>query len=332
MCRRLLIAFIVVTVLVPFRIASAWGPAGHKIIASIAFRRLSPEKQAMIIALLKQHPRFEEDFAKKMPSDLSAADANEWTIQQAAIWPDIARSLKGNGLRQEYHHRSWHFIDLPDFLTPADEQALKDQIKGRVNLSFDVPSDPNAQKSMNIMQAIAHSRSIVVDPQAKPQDRALHLSWLIHLVGDLHQPLHTTALFSRRLFTDGDQGGNKIPTRQGKNLHSLWDGFPGSPTFSTTRNRALRLLADPQMREASERAVANQDVKSWLEESHQLATTVAYDAEVTDSVRRFEQSNSGTELPRLSLSEGYLKQGGAAANRRLVQAGYRLEKMLEGIP
>ncbi len=51
--------------------------------------------------------------------------------------------------------------------------------------------------------------------------------------------------------------------------------------------------------------------KAWLDECHQLAITVAYDAEVTDFVRRFEQDGPRTELPRLSLSEGYLKQGGA---------------------
>jgi hypothetical protein len=332
MRRRFLIALILTFPVLPLRLALAWGPAGHKIIASIAFRRLAPEQQTKLVALLKQHPRFEEDFAQKMPNDLAAQDVNEWIIQQAAIWPDIARGLKGPGLRQRYHHRSWHFIDLPDFLTPADEEALKDQVKNRVNLSFDVPRDPDAQKSMNIMQAIAHSRSIVVDPQAKPQDRSLHLSWLIHLVGDLRQPLHTTALFSRRLFPDGDQGGNKIPTEQRRNLHSLWDGFPGSPRFSTTRNRAIRLLEDPQMRELGERAAANQDIRAWLDESHQFATTVAYNSEVTDSVRRFEQSASSTELPRLSLSAGYLKQGGEVANHCLVEAGYRLGKLLEGVP
>ena len=332
MLKRPSVALVLPVLLMPLPAALAWGPAGHKIIASIAFRRLAPEQQTKLIALLRQHPRFEEDFAKRMPSDLAAQDVNEWIIQQAAIWPDIARGLKGPGLRQRHHHRSWHFIDLPDFLTPADEEALKDQVKNHVNLSFDVPRDPEAQKSMNIMQAITHSHSIVVDPQAKPEERALFLSWLIHLVGDLHQPLHTTALFSRRLFPDGDKGGNKIATEQRKNLHSLWDGFPGSPRFSTTRKRAIRLLEDPQMRELGERAAANQDIRGWLDESHQLAITVAYSSEVTDFVLRFEQSASGTELPRLCLSEGHLKQGGAVANRCLVEAGYRLGRILERIP
>ncbi|HEX4069947.1 MAG TPA: hypothetical protein VHX68_02210, partial [Planctomycetaceae bacterium] len=73
-------------------------------------------------------------------------------------------------------------------------------------------------------------------------------------------------------------------------------------------------------------------VKAWLDESHQLAKTVAYNVEVTDFVRRFEQSGPSTELSRLALSEGYLKEGGAVAGRCLVEAGYRLGKMLEGVP
>lgn len=57
--------------------------------------------------------------------------------------------------------------------------------------------------------------------------------------------------------------------------------------------------------------MAIQDVKVWLDESHHLAQTVAYDAEVIDFVRRFEQSCCRTVRPPLSLSEAYLKQGGA---------------------
>jgi hypothetical protein len=56
---------------------------------------------------------------------------------------------------------------------------------------------------LDIVQAIAHSKSIVMDSHPDPEERAPHLCWLIHLVGDIHQPLHSTALFSRKLFPDG---------------------------------------------------------------------------------------------------------------------------------
>jgi hypothetical protein len=312
--------------------SQAWGPAGHKIVASIAFRRLSPGDQAKVIALLKRHPRYDADFAVKIPAGMKERDSDEWIIQQASIWPDLTRGLPGHELRERYHHGTWHYINLPYFLSDADREALIGQIKKKNNLNFDTPSDPELQKSMNIIQAIAHSRSIVMDPHANLQDRALHVSWLIHLIGDLHQPLHSTALFSRRLFPDGDQGGNKIQTEQGQNLHILWDFFPGSPRFSTAQARAIEFLGNAEMCKLGALAAENQQVTSWLEESHLLAKTVAYDAEVMGFVRELEQSPADAELPRIKLSEAYLKQGGAVANRRLVQAGFRLGRILEAIP
>jgi hypothetical protein len=307
----------------------AWGPAGHKIVASIAFRQLSPEKKKKIVALLKNHPRFEEEFADKMPDNLKDQDAPEWIIQQAAIWPDMARGPPA-GVRQQFHRGSWHFINVPCYLSDADEQTLKGGIK--VNLSFDVPADAEAQKTMNVIQAIAHSRSIAMNPQADPSERALHVSWLIHLVGDLHQPLHSSALFSRKLFPDGDQGGNRIQTEESRNLHSLWDGFPGSPSLSTTRSKAVRLIHDEQLQGVGEAAAEVQDVTKWLDESHSLASTEAYNSEVLEFVRAWEQGSSDAEVPKLSLSEDYLKRGGEIANRRLLQAGYRLAKILDQIP
>ncbi|HEV3304449.1 MAG TPA: S1/P1 nuclease [Planctomycetaceae bacterium] len=309
----------------------AWGPAGHKIVASIAFRRLSPDQQKKILSLLKKHPRFEDDFAPKM-EDVDDRFANEWIVEQAAIWPDLARGLSGPGMRQKYHHGTWHFINLPHYLTDADEQVLKGGIKDKVNINFDVPADAEGQKAMNIVQAIAHSKSIVMNPQADPDERALHLSWLIHLVGDIHQPLHSTALFSRKLFPDGDQGGNKIQTDRRKNLHSLWDGFPGSPQFNTVRNRAVKLLNDPEMKDVGEKAAEVQDVTKWLDESHLLAETEAYDGAVMGFLREQEQSPADAELPQLDLGEDYLHQGGDVAQCRLVQAGYRLGKLLEAVP
>jgi S1/P1 Nuclease len=309
----------------------AWGPAGHKIVASIAFRRLSPDQQKKIVALLKKHPRFEDDFAPKMEV-VDRRFADEWIVEQAAIWPDLARGISDPGKRQKYHRGTWHFINLPHYLTDADERVLKDGIRDKVNISFDVPTDTEGKKSMNVVQAIAHSKSIVMDPKAEPEERALHLSWLIHLVGDIHQPLHSTALFSRELFPDGDQGGNKIPTNRSRNLHSVWDGFPGSPQFTTTRNRAIKLLNDSEMKDLGEKAAEVQDVIKWLDESHMLAKTEAYDGAVMGFLREQERNRPNSDLPQLELSEDYLHRGGEIARRRLVQAGYRLGKLLEAVP
>ena len=77
-------------------------------------------------------------------------------------------------------------------------------------------------------------------PRTSPETRGLLLAWLFHDVGDIHQPLHSSALFSTRLFPDGDRGGNSVKTREAGNLHSLWDGFAGRNTeFRTAHNKAI---------------------------------------------------------------------------------------------
>src|SRR5258707_10011420 len=68
-----------------------------------------------------------------------------------------------------------------------------------------------------------------VKNQAPTNQRAVALTWLFHLVGDLHQPLHTIQLFSRE-YPHGDRGGNEVcirlaPERAPLDLHRLWDGL-----------------------------------------------------------------------------------------------------------
>jgi hypothetical protein len=76
--------------------ALAWSEAGHKIVGSIAYRQLTPEQQTKLVAILKKHPRWEEDLKSKMPDDLKTQDEeHEWIVQQASTWPDIARGFQG---------------------------------------------------------------------------------------------------------------------------------------------------------------------------------------------------------------------------------------------
>src|SRR5262245_58446176 len=106
---RALFAVTVLTLFSPQ--AMAWSDAGHKIIASIAFNRLTPEEREKVVAILREHPRFKADFTDKMPADLADDDKNEWIFQQAAVWPDIARGFRGEDAR--FHHSTWHYINLP---------------------------------------------------------------------------------------------------------------------------------------------------------------------------------------------------------------------------
>ena len=291
----------------------AWSDSGHKIIASIAFRQLTPNEQAKIVAILKQHPRFEQDFKSKMPEGLSDDEQNEYFFQIAAVWPDMARGFRGED--REYSHPSWHYIDLSSFLVPEDSNMTV-----TVNQSLDPPAEPNEQ--MDAIQAIKTARKKLADKNVPDSEKAVWLCWLFHVVGDIHQPLHSTALFSKTLFPTGDRGGNSIHTGQRGNLHSLWDGFLGGRTeFRPPRNRAIAIVNDEAKSAMGKAAATKLDEKTWLDESHQLCDKVVYDDEVRGYLRGYVDK---TEAPPITLTERYLKTGGAVAEDQVIKAGYRL--------
>lgn len=307
----------------------AWSDAGHKIIASIAFRQLNPEQRARIVELLAHHPRFAHDFRDAMPADVAAGPPElraEWEFQQAAIWPDLARGFAEPD-KENFHRPTWHYINQPLFLTEGDRERLHDKLEVNVAL------DPSKESSdvLNVVQAIRLARRVASDPTADPSQRALMLTWIFHNVGDVHQPLHSTAMFAEGLFPEGDRGGNLIRTGQRSNLHSVWDGLPGGRMKVTeARNRALELLHASQSQRAGEEAAANLDESVWVSESHAACQEFAYTAEVLAHLRRLSR-DGGKEIPPLALSEDYLKSAGAVAARRILAGGYRLGGVLKEV-
>src|SRR5262249_55724674 len=145
---------------------------------------------------------------------------NEWMFQQAAIWPDLVRS--GPPDKLAFNRGEWHYVNLPIFLTDVDRAALDGKLTA--NVESNLPDGATVDTArMNIVQVIPFARRELANNQASPEHRALLLAWLFHDVGDIHQPLHSSALYSVNLFPDGDRGGNLINTRQARNLHALWD-------------------------------------------------------------------------------------------------------------
>jgi hypothetical protein len=275
------------------------------------------------VDILREHPRFQPDFLDAMPENVEARD--EWIFQQASVWPDIARGFKGDALK-EFNHGTWHYINVPHYLNASDREAL-DRLK--VNDSLDPPAKP--AEDMNAIQTIKVARALFADTDANPRDKAIMMAWLFHLVGDIHQPLHSTALFSAKLFPEGDRGGNLIPTVQRRNLHSLWDGFPGGKVdLREAHQDVLKLLAIPELAELGERSARELDEKQWMDESHELCVNVVYGPELLGYLRNRE-TEGGTDLQPISLPEEYLKAGGKVCDRRAVQAGYRLAAVLKEI-
>lgn len=174
--------------------AHAWNFAGHKVIASIAFRQLTPHEQGRVVAILKRHPRFTPDFADEMPAEIREGDdatQNEWLFQQAAVLPDIVRG--GPADRTAFNRPTWHYVNQPHFLTDKARASLE----GRLTVAHKLPAGATLDtEDMNIMQAIEFGKELCNDKQSPPEARAVMLAWLFHAIGDVHQPMHSVALFS----------------------------------------------------------------------------------------------------------------------------------------
>lgn len=321
-----------------------WNKEGHQIVAAIAYDQLSPAQQEELVAILRQHPRFNEDFQRAMPRNLDEAQQRQWIFLRAAIWPDLVRSSprNRNSEKTAYHRGSWHYINEPFYLTPEDEQALASRINANLARSLNA-STPEAK--WNILQALEHNVIILRNDQANSRDRAVSLCWILHLVGDLHQPLHSTALFARPRFREGDKGGNAIPINPPRtgpyrfaydkmSLHSIWDDILGQRLSDhAILDKAAALLEQDELRHVGRQASQNLDAVAWMQESHHLAMRVAYDSNILDDLRNDvdeEDQDLNDNLEPFTLPLEYYIQASDVAKKRAVEAGFRLGRLLEG--
>jgi hypothetical protein len=110
---------------------------------------------------------------------------------------------------------------------------------------------------------------------------------LFHLVGDIHQPLHTTQLFTVE-YPLGDRGGNEICVRvtqagQPMDLHRFWDGvITSSSNLTRLRNEATALRKRQGFQRGQLTELASTDFESWAKESFEIATKFCLSKRGTD--------------------------------------------------
>lgn len=217
------------------------------------------------------------------------------SLDEAANWPDEMRSAPG----QFWQKTSvpWHYMDFN-------------------GLIYD-----HAPPEGDALDALNHFTGVLKDPSASLADKQLALRFVVHLVGDLHQPLHVGRV--------GDEGGNKIKlTFFGKpsNLHVVWDsGLPDNEQLSFTEFAAKL-----------ERHLSNQQLidwwdinpRDWVSESAQVREQIYADlprAKKPDGKKR-----KGEEaLPDVSYSYVYKFQ--PLMERQLQRGGVRLAAYLNAI-
>jgi hypothetical protein len=240
--------------------AKAWNIPGHMLSGAIAYQVLqqeNPQTIEKVKAVLENHPWYGNQWQARL-QDVSVADHGLVLFMQAARWPDDIR------IRDKQQHRgSWHYINWP---FKPDGQPASVQVR-----------EP---EPVNILTALAENESVAKNGN-DPERRAIALAWLFHLVGDIHQPLHTAQLFTVE-YPQGDRGGNEICVRvmqagQPMDLHRFWDGvITSSSNVKRLRNEATALRNRQEFQRSQLTEFASTDFESWAKESFEIATKIAY--------------------------------------------------------
>jgi len=261
--------------------AHAWNDTGHYVITLAAIDALPVEVRDRLLVDVRAHPRYRVDFEARRPHSIERGGAQaiaRFDFAQASTWPDLARHFSHVAVARErealvgtYHRGRWHYVNLPTLLDadPIWARTLEPMLL--------VPTHADTL-SFNIVQALhLHARTLTTS--TVPQDRAIALAWFLHLVGDLHQPLHATALFARGRFELGDRGGNEIRVDD-TNLHALWDGALGTSRARRAIDSSIRRLPRPDARQVTEL-----DFATWAAESQAIAAQSIYTSAVRAAVR-----------------------------------------------
>jgi hypothetical protein len=315
--RKAVSLILILFLVLPPRTCFAWSEGGHHLIAVIAFSLLAEHERAELIAVLKQHPRFAEDFVppESLPNE---EERTRWLVGRAGYWPDVARR------QPKYHRSTWHYELGPTIVLGNADGIEVPKRPGSLPLDATLES-----QDLYLSQAIELCRKVLSDKSQPAGDRAIALCWIGHLVADSHQPCHAGSLYMENVFVkkDGDRGANSIPTKQRQNMHALWDQLLGDEfALRTNRRRITEITSSPQLTEIGRISISipgGLDPLVWLGESRKAAIEHVYTPEVLDSLSIV--SRGIVEKPEvLELSEPYLKNAGKVAQVRAVEAAYRL--------
>lgn len=289
--------------------AHAWSGPGHAAVAAMAYRDLAsnPTLRNNLVNLLRSHVKFNDwqnEFNLKKSDFPTELDLGMFLFIRAATWPDEIRGTHDPAL-QHFDHPNWHFVNYP--LNPP---------------SFS--TGPSPSPTDDVIFGISESMKTLANTTAQPVERAASLSWLIHLVGDIHQPLHCVALITAGFPPPkGDEGGNKFlvfrnqaakDTDETTKLHSFWDQQLGA----TSPPNPVKALNDA-------RDIASANPRSSLNELTQGATVEAWSFESRNRAVNDAYKFQGVALKRRRvLPFGYAANAKRVAVRRIALAGYRL--------
>ncbi|HEV2852234.1 MAG TPA: S1/P1 nuclease [Thermoanaerobaculia bacterium] len=214
-------------------------------------------------------------------------DAGDRTVEEAATFPDDIRS-------QHPETKPFHFIDIP--------------------FEDGGPVNPPLPGPPHVLSKIDEFTDFLRGGAGTDQEKVDALSWLFHLFGDVHQPLHCIEHISE-LHPGGDRGGNSFKLKgRAKNLHSLWDS---SVNVSSPKDQdeLVEEIMQEHSRESLDSDLQITDSEKWARASYNLAKRSAYS---------LEENPQNPPKPPAS----YLRNMEKIGHRQAALGGYRLSDRL----
>ena len=264
--------------------ALAWGDLGHEVTALIAYQRLAPTAKAKVDQLLAS----DQD-------TLTKAD-----IASRATWADKYR----NSHRET---AAWHFVDIE-----IDHPDLAAACFGYPAIPAGTPASQGPANDCVVDKINAFAVELH-DPATPAPERLLALKFLIHFVGDLHQPLHAS--------DHNDRGGNCIglspSVGPSNNLHAYWDTAAVESLGTSATSIAATLNA--RIKPADVKAWSAGDPKAWAMEAFKISQRDAYNLPTRPTC-----SDHGS----VTLSPAYQQTAQADAAVQLEKAGVRMASVL----
>jgi len=262
--------------------AWAWGPQGHRTVGAIADRLLTPQARAVVAQLLAGD------------LDKFGNPSGRTTLEAVSVWAD---ELSGTPSARP----TWHYVNTPVCGSEPKERYCPD--------------------GQCVTEQLPRLIGVLADPQAPLRERNEALKWVVHLVGDIHQPLHAAS--------NADRGGNLVHvvlagvrTHGRLNLHRAWDTDLVQLALHTRGRQqpprdieALAGEARGLVGEAGQEAPAQ-----WAFESNNLARNVAY------HYPGFACNTVPQEI--VVLDAAYQQEAAGIVRERLLLAGGRLANLL----
>jgi S1/P1 Nuclease len=288
--RALLAALSLCVVVTAPQHAAAWGDDGHRAIAVIAEHYLTPDVRSAVEALL-------------------ASDTDPLTKHDLASEATWADKFRDSNHRQDHYiqTRDWHFVDIE-----IDNPDLNAACFGRAPLPPDTVASNGSQEACvidKIKQFIAELEA----PGTDAEERLVALKFILHFVGDMHKPLHSS--------DNHDRGGNSVKVivdgfrhRSRDELHAFWDtqfvdGIAKSPAVLA---KQLLEQITPEQKKAWEQG----SLDDWAMEAFEISKADAYgDPPLSrDTVQH--------------LDAGYVSRAEKDVALQLSRAGVRLAAVL----